>query len=81
MKSPSLKIRVLQRATQLLGDERRLARYLRVPMPELSQWMRGEEEVPQIVFLHAVDLLAEHGGAGETPPPAPDAALPGGLVR
>jgi len=67
-------MRVLQRAVQLLGSERAVARQLRVPMPELFIWMRGAEETPQVVFLRAVDLLIDHGGSDEMPPPAASSA-------
>jgi hypothetical protein len=64
-------MRVLQRAAQTLGDERALARYLHVPMPELFLWLRGDEEPPHTVFLRAVDLITEAMPAGdELPPPA-----------
>jgi hypothetical protein len=63
---------VLQRAVQLAGDERTLARYLRVPMPELFMWLKGEEMPPQIVFLRAVDLVAEQSFGEEPVPPVLD---------
>jgi hypothetical protein len=59
---------------QLLGNERVLAHQLRVPMPELLMWLRGEEEPPQIVFLRAVDLLTDQGAPnGADIPPVQDA--------
>jgi hypothetical protein len=62
-------MRVLQRAVQMLGNERALARYLRVPMPELFMWLRGEDAPPQVIFLRAVDLLIDQDTAAV--PPAP----------
>jgi hypothetical protein len=51
-------VRTLQKAAELLGGERALARYLRVPMPDLFVWMRpGALPPPEAVFLKAVDLV------------------------
>ena len=50
--------RTLQRAAQILGGERALARYLHVPMPDLHAWMRpGSLPPPAKVFLKVVDLV------------------------
>jgi hypothetical protein len=47
----------------MLGSERALARYLRVPMPDLFAWMRpGAEPPPMQIFLKAVDLLLDDYG-------------------
>ena len=54
----SVHTRTLQKAAELLGGERALARYLRVPMPELFAWMgEGATPPPGAVFLRAVDLV------------------------
>jgi hypothetical protein len=50
-------MRTFEKAAEILGGERALARYLRVPMPELFVWMRGATPVPDSVFLRAVDLV------------------------
>lgn len=60
--------RTLEAAADILGSQRALARYLRVPMPELYAWMRpGALPPPGAVFLKAVDLvlndLADHDAA------------------
>jgi hypothetical protein len=52
-------VRTLAKAAELLGGERALARYLRVPMPELFVWMRGASPLPDSVFLRAVDLVLD----------------------
>ena len=58
MAKPSVYARTLQKAAELLGGERALARYLKVPMPDLFVWMRpGAIPPPEIVFLKAVDLV------------------------
>ncbi|MBV8033044.1 MAG: hypothetical protein JO035_16135 [Betaproteobacteria bacterium] len=59
MTPPTLIVRVLQRAAQLLGGERALARRLHVPMPDLFRVLRGSEVPPRQVFLAAVDVLNE----------------------
>jgi hypothetical protein len=53
----SVHARTLEKAAELIGGERALARYLRVPMPELFVWMRGGSPIPDGVFLRAVDLV------------------------
>jgi hypothetical protein len=54
----SIHARTLQKAAQLLGGDRALARYLKVPMPDLFVWMRpGAMSPPENVFLKAVDLV------------------------
>ena len=58
MPKPPVYARTLQKAAELLGGERALARYLKVPMPEVFVWMRpGGLPPPQAVFLKAVDLV------------------------
>jgi hypothetical protein len=49
--------RTLAKAAELIGGERALARYLKVPMAELFVWMRGATPVPDHIFLRAVDLV------------------------
>jgi len=82
----TLEMRVLQRAAELLGSERALARRLRVPMPDLFAWLRGAEKPPRALFLETVDVLIERGdlvpldgapspdGAAPTPPAGPTKA-------
>ena len=55
---PSVYARTLQKAAELLGSERALARYLNVPMPDVFVWMRpGALPPPEAIFLKAVDLV------------------------
>ena len=50
--------RILQRAADLVGGHRALARYLQVPLLDLYAWMRpGAEPPPDAAFLSAVDLV------------------------
>jgi len=64
----TLEMRVLQRACELLGSERSLARRLRVPMPALFMWLKGTEKPPRALFMEAVDILIAH-----------DASVPGDI--
>jgi hypothetical protein len=52
--------RTLHKAAERLGGERALARYLKVPMPDLFAWMRpGSVPPPHSVFLKAVDVVLD----------------------
>ena len=63
MAKQSIYARTLQKAAEILGSERALARYLRVSMPDLFVWMRpGAEPPPVAVFLKAVDLILNDFG-------------------
>lgn len=54
----SIHARTLQKAAEIVGGQRALARYLKVPMPDLFAWMRpGSVSPPENVFLRAVDLV------------------------
>ena len=58
MAKPSVYNRILQRAASIVGDERALARYLKVPQAEIYAWMRpGASPPPTAVFLKAADLV------------------------
>lgn len=55
---PSIYNRTLQKAAEYVGGQRALARYLKVPLPDLYAWMRpGAGMPPLAVFLKAVDLV------------------------
>jgi len=49
--------RTLKRALEIVGDEQRLARRLRVPQSDLNAWLRGAEKPPTAAFLTAVDIV------------------------
>jgi hypothetical protein len=75
--------RTMQKAAQLAGGQKKLARYLRVPMSELERWIAGKGEPPMQSFLKAVDLVLEETpspAAGSEPddPPAPRDCAAGG---
>jgi hypothetical protein len=74
---PTLEMRVLERAVELLGNERALARRLRVPMYDLQAWMKGTERPPRALFLETVDVLIERGQLMPLErAPSSDAAVP-----
>lgn len=69
--------RALQKACDLLGGGKKLARLLRVPVSDLERWIADEAKPPLNVFLRVVDLIIDETGAapdassepGEPPPP------------
>jgi hypothetical protein len=75
--------RTMQKAAQLAGGEKQLARYLRVPLADLQKWIAGKDTPPTPHFLKAIDLVLDETSpaAGSEPgdPPAPnDCASVGG---
>lgn len=57
--------RTLQKAAELSGDRKKLARHLRVPLADLEKWIAGDGTPPMNVFLMAIDFVLD-----ETPSPA-----------
>jgi hypothetical protein len=79
----SVYARTFQKAAQLAGGHKKLARHLRVPLAELEKWIAGKEAPPVATFLKAVDLVLEEtappSGSDPGDPPAPrDCASPVG---
>jgi len=66
--------RTLQKAAQLIGSRKKLARHLRVPLAELEKWLAGTAVPPTGTFLKAVDLVID-----ETPAPSAGELSGGGL--
>ena len=68
-------IRTLQKAADLVGGRKKLARHLHVPIGELEKWLAGDDVPPIGVFLKVVDVVLDETGAprdpdpGDTPPP------------
>lgn len=58
--APTVHVRALERAAELLGGRDALEVYLGVTPVKLGLWMRGSIEPPGHVFLRVVDLLLEH---------------------
>lgn len=79
--------RTFQKAAELVGGQKNLARRLRVPAAELQKWIAGGGEPPMPVFLKAVDLVLDEApppAAGSEPDDAPaarDCAAAGGSTR
>ena len=55
--------RTLQKAAELVGGHKKLARRLRVPQGELQKWMAGVGKPPMPTFLRAVDIVLEETSA------------------
>jgi hypothetical protein len=73
--------RAIERAVQLLGNEGRLARYLRVPANRLHAWRSGAENPPPGIFLNCVDLILDDERASTTQLYLPHGSGPGGVRR
>ena len=68
--------RTFQKAAELAGGRRELARMLQVPEAEIEKWVAGSGVPPLPVFLKAIDFVLD-----ETAPPAglsepPDSGAP-----
>jgi hypothetical protein len=67
--------RTLQKAAELAGGHKKLARYLRVPLSDLEKWIAGTGKPPIGTFLKAVDLVLDEtpspSGTSEPGDPAP----------
>ena len=64
--------RTFQKAAELSGGLKKLARELRVPIAELDKWIADKEAPPMSTFLMAVDFVLDE----TSPPPASDPADP-----
>lgn len=76
MASSPVMRRTLQKAAELVGGNRPLARRLRVPLGELEKWISGGGEPPMAIFLRAVDLVLDEAPylpAASEPGEAPEA--------
>jgi hypothetical protein len=65
---------VLLRALEISGGRHQLARKLRAREAELNSWLAGDTDVPDAVFLKAVDIVfseTPHRGASEDGGPVP----------
>lgn len=74
--------RTLQKAAELAGGQKKLARYLSVPRGELEKWLAGTGTPPIATFLKAVDLVLDESSSssgtsepGDPPSPRDCAAL------
>jgi DNA-binding transcriptional regulator YdaS (Cro superfamily) len=76
---PTLYIRTLKRAAELVGGEEPLARLLMVSPNHLALWIRGAASPPGDVFLRAAEIVTQHDLQQLSKPqplPEGDAALP-----
>jgi hypothetical protein len=67
--------KTFQKAAELLGDRKALARELRVPLADLDKWIAGTAKPPLQTFLKAIDLVldetAPQGGLSDPSDSAP----------
>jgi hypothetical protein len=52
-------VRALQKAANVLGDRKKLARHLRVKVTQLESWLAGNEAPPIEIFLRTVALILD----------------------
>jgi hypothetical protein len=50
--------RTLRRALNISGSKDRLAAALNVPLADLDSYLSGEKEIPDQIFLAALDIVA-----------------------
>lgn len=43
----------------MCGGQKKLARYLRVPLADLEKWLAGSDAPPMSAFLKAVDFVLD----------------------
>jgi hypothetical protein len=60
MAPEQLKRRALHRAFYMVGSPEALAGVLRLPQPELAKLLGGKKEIPNAVFLAAVEFILGH---------------------
>ena len=75
--------RTFQKAAELIGSRKKLARHLQVPLADLEKWIAGQDAPPMPMFLKAVDLVLDEtssaaGSEAGDPPPPQDCAAAGG---
>lgn len=56
----TIQSRALHRACLIIGGVTVLAKRLEVSERDVEQWLRGEVEVPERAFLHAVEIVLLH---------------------
>ena len=64
--------RTFQKAAELAGGPKKLARLLRVPLSDLGKWIADKDVPPMASFLKAVDLVLDETSS----PPASEAGDP-----
>jgi hypothetical protein len=56
---PTVRVRTLRRAADIVGGPAQLRKYLKVSAFCLAAWMSGADIAPTYVFLKAVDLVMD----------------------
>ncbi len=54
--------KTLKHAAAIAGGRLFLAARLRVGVAQLRRWLEGDETIPDVTFLHAVDVIFESYG-------------------
>lgn len=57
---PTVYVRTLKRAAEIIGGEEEFAHRLKVTPSLLELWIRGVVSPPGDVFLKAADIVSEH---------------------
>lgn len=57
---PTVYVRTLRRAAQIVGGVEGLAFQLEVNSADLAIWLAGTTAMPQEIFLRAVDIVTAH---------------------
>jgi hypothetical protein len=79
--------RTLEKAAELCGGRKQLARQLRVPLADLERWLAGADLPPMSAFLKAIDLILDEtpspaaGSEPGDPAPPRDCAAPGSPLK
>jgi hypothetical protein len=63
----SVLVRALHRACLVLGGAQALAQQLEVPEQQIREWLTGSAEIPQPVFISAVEIILLHASGGTRP--------------
>jgi hypothetical protein len=58
--------RTLRRAVSIAGSKERLAALLKVTLADLEAYLAGTQEIPDKVFLAALDVVAGNPPQGES---------------
>ena len=79
---PKVYSRTFNKAAEVSGGAKKLARLLRVPLADLQKWMAGAATPPMPVFLKAIDVVLDEtqppGGLSEPADPEPPRDCAGG---
>lgn len=57
---PTVYARTLRRAAEIVGGVEQLGSQLGVRREDLVYWLQGAKQVPQEIFLRAVDIVVAH---------------------